>query len=224
MTSAAKVGQNPSPKPYRSDNGNSSARYRQRLGTARPTLTIDCAKSPPRRRRPSHIAGGSAITAATSTATAEMRRCSTVRCTMPVVPCQCSAWRHEIQEGADHRRARFHGVARRARPPRERVEHHRHDHAEAPAHHDLGAEVTRQARVDERAVAALPMSPVTVTRPTVVTVAMRRPATMAGAARGRSTVMKRRNGRTPIPSAASTTAGATLSTPSTMFRRKIASV
>jgi hypothetical protein len=69
-----------------------------------------------------------------------------------------------------------------------------------------------------------PMSAVTVTRPTVVTVAMRRPATMAGVASGRSTRSTRRQGSYPMPSAASRTSGATPSSPATMLRSRMSSV
>ncbi len=69
-----------------------------------------------------------------------------------------------------------------------------------------------------------PMIAVTVTRPIVVTVAMRRPATMTGSASGSSISQSRWSGRYPRPVAASTVSAGTPSRPSTVFRVMISSV
>ncbi len=69
-----------------------------------------------------------------------------------------------------------------------------------------------------------PMRAVTVTRPTVVTAAIRIPATMTGSARGSSISKKSRRRPYPMPIAASRTAGSTPSMPATMLRTRISSV
>jgi hypothetical protein len=68
------------------------------------------------------------------------------------------------------------------------------------------------------------MSAVTVTSPTVLTVAMRTPAMIAGIARGSSTRSRSRVCVYPIPVAASFTSGGTPSRPVTVFRTRMSSV
>ena len=90
---------------------------------------------------------------------------------------------------------------------------------------DRGGEVAAEPVVDEVAVAAWPMSAVTVTRPTVVTVAMRSPAMIAGTASAQVDCEEAAPAacspcRRPPPC----TAAGTPSTPATMFRTRISSV
>jgi hypothetical protein len=63
-----------------------------------------------------------------------------------------------------------------------------------------------------------PMMALTVTSPTVVTVAILTPARITGRARGTSIFQNRRVGVYPMPSAASLTGAGTLSTPATRLR------
>jgi hypothetical protein len=69
-----------------------------------------------------------------------------------------------------------------------------------------------------------PMIAVTVTRPIVVTVAIRTPAMMTGSASGRSTRTSTWVGEYPIPTAASRTSGGTPRSPAKMFRIRISRV
>ena len=66
-----------------------------------------------------------------------------------------------------------------------------------------------------------PTRDVTVTRPTVVTVAMRKPAMIDGVARGRSTRSTRRQPSKPMPEAASRTGAGTPSRPATSLRSRM---
>ena len=63
-----------------------------------------------------------------------------------------------------------------------------------------------------------------VTRPIVVTVAIRTPATMIGSAIGSSTRQRRSRAVKPIPAAASITSGGTPRSPVTMLRTRMTSV
>jgi hypothetical protein len=69
-----------------------------------------------------------------------------------------------------------------------------------------------------------PISPVTVTRPMVVTVAMRTPAMITGRASGSSTRRSWLSGRYPMPWAASLTSSGTPSSPATMFLTRMSRV
>ena len=60
-------------------------------GIARPMLTTDTARNPPRRTCPSHAAGGMATTAATRTEASDIWTCAHVSAGRPLRPDQAAS-------------------------------------------------------------------------------------------------------------------------------------